>query len=150
MKGLKQNKIIWSSGLHLGLVTIMFGTVLFMKSRSGPDQKAKVSLPLFLCLALYSVAPFAHWVSLSHLVLNTNITNTVISLILTNKWGLNYFIIIFRCSGGCCSLTLLLELGFYSMWLIFLRLKSQLEYLIYLVTAIKYGTSSYFQVILIY
>jgi len=65
-------------GLHLGLVTIMFGTVLFMKSRSGPDQKARVSLPLFLCLALYSVAPFAHWVSLSHMVLNTNITNTML------------------------------------------------------------------------
>ena len=39
-----------------------------------------MTLPLFLSLALYSLAPFAHWISLSNLIENTNVTDTVSSL----------------------------------------------------------------------
>ena len=70
--------------LHLAVVTILFGSVIFLKSFGssyGPTQKA--SLPLFLGLALYSIAPFIHWVQLSHFIENSNVT----SLVSQYLWG---------------------------------------------------------------
>lgn len=66
--------------VHLAVVTILFGTVLFMKywNSGHKSPKSQVSLPLFMALALYSVAPFAHWVSLSNLIVNSNVTNTMV------------------------------------------------------------------------
>ena len=64
--------------LHLAVVTILFGSVIFLKSFGasyGPSQKA--SLPLFLGLALYSIAPFLHWVQLSSFIENSNVTSLV-------------------------------------------------------------------------
>jgi len=60
--------------VHLATVTTLFATVLYYKYKGGGSR---VSLPLFLTLALYSVAPFAHWVSLSHFVENSNVNDTV-------------------------------------------------------------------------
>ena len=67
--------------VHLAVVTILFGTVLFIKywNSGHKSPKSQVSLLLFMALALYSVAPFAHWVSLSNLIVNSNVTNTVMS-----------------------------------------------------------------------
>ena len=62
--------------VHLTTVTILFGTVLFNKYKGVGGTR--VSLPMFLSLALYSVAPFAHWVALSQSIENSNVTNTVI------------------------------------------------------------------------
>ena len=63
---------------HLSLVTVLFGSVLWMKykprTRSGPSR---VSLPMFFMVALYSVAPFGHWIQLSPSVQNTNVDSTV-------------------------------------------------------------------------
>lgn len=65
---------------HLSLVTVLFGSVLWMKykprARSGPSR---VSLPMFFMVALYSVAPFGHWIQLSPSVQNTNVDSTMIS-----------------------------------------------------------------------
>lgn len=61
--------------VHLVTVTALFGSVLYLKTKTSSGSR--VSLPLFLFMALYSVAPFAHWVSLSHLQTNTNVTDTV-------------------------------------------------------------------------
>ena len=88
--------------LHLVTVTALFGSVLYLKTKTSSGSR--VSLPLFLFMALYSVAPFAHWVSLSHLQTNTNITDTVGTchrsfncLVFTYQY--------YRCSGGWCSHT---------------------------------------------
>jgi len=62
--------------IHLVTVTTLFGSVLYLKTKTSSGSK--VSLPLFLFMALYSVAPFAHWVSLSHLQTNTNVTDTML------------------------------------------------------------------------
>ena len=59
--------------IHLAVVTLLFGSVISLKYSGA----TKVSLPLFLSLALYSIAPFLHWVQLSHFIENTNVTNTV-------------------------------------------------------------------------
>jgi len=62
--------------VHLVTVTALFGSVLYLKTKTSSGSR--VSLPLFLFMALYSVAPFAHWVSLSHLQTNTNVTDTML------------------------------------------------------------------------
>ena len=83
---------------HLTTVTILFGSVLFLKCTGSCSRYisviyicniyniyniynlcCRVTLPLFLSLALYSLAPFAHWISLSSLLENTNVTDTVSS-----------------------------------------------------------------------
>jgi len=63
---------------HLTIVTALFGSVLWLKykPRSGTS---KVSLPMFFTVALYSAAPFGHWVHLSSSVENSNVDSTMIS-----------------------------------------------------------------------
>jgi len=63
---------------HLAFVTALFGSVLWMKYRPK-SSSSKVSLPMFMTMALYSVAPFGHWIQLSHSILNTNVDPTMIS-----------------------------------------------------------------------
>merc|ERR550534_2269595 len=51
---------------HLTIVFLLFGTVIAFKYWPGSRGDAKVPLSLFYALALYVIAPFAHWVHLSH------------------------------------------------------------------------------------
>ena len=73
---------------HLSLVTILFASVLWLKykPRSG---SSKVSLPMFFTVALYSVAPFGHWIQLSPSLENSNVDSTVsyISNFLINNFS---------------------------------------------------------------
>jgi len=63
---------------HLSIVTLLFGSVLWLKykPRSGSP---KVSLPMFFTVALYSAAPFGHWIHLSPSIENSNVDFTMIS-----------------------------------------------------------------------
>lgn len=63
---------------HLSLVTTLFASVLWMKYRPR-SSPSKVSLAMFLTLALYSIAPFGHWIQLSPFIENTNVSPTMIS-----------------------------------------------------------------------
>ena len=69
--------------IHLTVVSLLFGSVISLKYFSNSNPKSKVSLPLFLALALYSVAPFLHWVQLSQFIENTNVNTGVSSACLT-------------------------------------------------------------------
>ena len=69
--------------IHLTVVSLLFGSVISLKYFSSSDPKSKVSLPLFLALALYSIAPFLHWVQLSQFIENTNVNTGVSSACLT-------------------------------------------------------------------
>ena len=64
--------------IHLTVVTILFGSVIGLKFLSSSEPHSKVSLPLFLTLALYSILPFLHWIQLSPFIENSNV-NTVVS-----------------------------------------------------------------------
>ena len=70
---------------HLSIVTILFTSVLWLKykPRSG---SSKVSLPMFFTVALYSAAPFGHWIQLSPSVENSNVDSTV-----SNNYRLSHF-----------------------------------------------------------
>jgi len=63
--------------LHLILVTLLFGSVLYLKY-SPASSNTKVSLPLFFSVAIYSVAPFTHWIHLSQEIENSNVDSTMI------------------------------------------------------------------------
>jgi len=63
---------------HLSIVTVLFSSVLWLKYKPRTNS-SKVSLPMFFTVALYSIAPFGHWVLLSSSLENNNVDSTMIS-----------------------------------------------------------------------
>jgi len=66
---------------HLSIVTLLFSSVLWLKYNPRSDSP-KVSLPMFFTVALYSAAPFGHWIHLSPSIENSNVDFTMISWML--------------------------------------------------------------------
>merc|ERR1712032_944740 len=73
---------------HLTIVFLLFGTVIAIKYRPGGHGDAKVPLSLFYALALYVIAPFAHWVHLSHGAHQYYVTTSMV-LWLWPQWDLH-------------------------------------------------------------
>jgi len=62
---------------HLSVVFLLFGSIFYIKY-SPWTSSTKVSLPLFFSVALYSVAPFGHWIHLSFSIENSNVDSLMI------------------------------------------------------------------------
>jgi len=59
---------------HLAAVSTLFALVFYKKWQASQEAKGGVQLYLFLALAVYAVAPFAHWISISPSLLNHGVT----------------------------------------------------------------------------
>jgi len=92
---------------HLTIVFLLFGTVIAIKYRPGSHGDAKVPLSLFYALALYVIAPFAHWVHLSHGAHQYYVTTSMVlwmwSPYLVASVGLGFYLSRWpeRMVGGC-------------------------------------------------
>jgi len=92
---------------HLTIVFLLFGTVIAIKYRPGGHGDAKVPLSLFYALALYVIAPFAHWVHLSHGAHQYYVTTSMVlwmwSPYLVASVGLGFYLSRWpeRLVGGC-------------------------------------------------
>jgi len=92
---------------HLTIVFLLFGTVIAFKYWPGSRGDAKVPLSLFYALALYVIAPFAHWVHLSHRAQQYYVTTSMVlwmwSPYLVASIGLGFYLSRWpeKLVGGC-------------------------------------------------